>query len=394
MAHKTLVNGTAYDVKGGKALVNGTGYDVKNGKTLVNGTGYTIKFGTPISELAIGSTIYMNVDGNRVPFTIVHKGNPDASIYDSSCDGVWVWGNHITSTTGTWYWPYNPQYSSSKAISWNFWTTNEYDKSTINTWLNNDFLWKLDSGIRSQIKSVKIPYYKNYNVLSGNNGLQCKVFFMDPVEYGWTFSDAAGAKLDYFPYGAANVDTDGKRICYWYGTDGAQYPADWWTRKPAKSSTNELAYEQLSEGRFIPSRKGATAYSYATPVMIFDDNTSVNENYDIISSGSDPIVLDNETWIFNNNINNYVSLDSNYIFPVGFTSNGERAIGIFTTYYDGSYIGISYGFNESRTTTRESYRVYSSENSSWYNQSYRTITLDYKATGNLLTWLSKVATKQ
>lgn len=43
-AHKTLVNGTAYTVKGGKCLVNGTSYDIKKGRTLIGGTGYDITF--------------------------------------------------------------------------------------------------------------------------------------------------------------------------------------------------------------------------------------------------------------------------------------------------------------------------------------------------------------
>lgn len=42
--HKTLVNGMAYEVKGGKCLVNGTVYSIKKGRTLINGTGYDIKF--------------------------------------------------------------------------------------------------------------------------------------------------------------------------------------------------------------------------------------------------------------------------------------------------------------------------------------------------------------
>lgn len=42
--HKTLVNGTAYEIKGGKCLVNGTVYNIKKGRTLINGTGYDIKF--------------------------------------------------------------------------------------------------------------------------------------------------------------------------------------------------------------------------------------------------------------------------------------------------------------------------------------------------------------
>ena len=44
MAHKTLVNGTAYEVKGGKCLVNGTSYSIKKGRTLINGTGEDIVF--------------------------------------------------------------------------------------------------------------------------------------------------------------------------------------------------------------------------------------------------------------------------------------------------------------------------------------------------------------
>ena len=43
-AHKTLVNGTAYTVKGGKCMVNGTVYNILKGRTLINGTGWDIKF--------------------------------------------------------------------------------------------------------------------------------------------------------------------------------------------------------------------------------------------------------------------------------------------------------------------------------------------------------------
>ena len=46
MVHKTLVNGTAYEVKGGKCLVNGTSYDIKKGRTLIDGTGYDIALGS------------------------------------------------------------------------------------------------------------------------------------------------------------------------------------------------------------------------------------------------------------------------------------------------------------------------------------------------------------
>ena len=48
MAHKALINGTVYDVKGGKCLVNGTSYDIKKGRTLIGGTGYDITFKQPV----------------------------------------------------------------------------------------------------------------------------------------------------------------------------------------------------------------------------------------------------------------------------------------------------------------------------------------------------------
>lgn len=48
MAHKTLIGGTAYEIKGGRTLVNGTDYDIKAGKTLVGGTAYDVSFGEPV----------------------------------------------------------------------------------------------------------------------------------------------------------------------------------------------------------------------------------------------------------------------------------------------------------------------------------------------------------
>lgn len=44
MAGKTLINGTAYTVKGGKTKVNGTGYSISKGITLIGGVAKTISF--------------------------------------------------------------------------------------------------------------------------------------------------------------------------------------------------------------------------------------------------------------------------------------------------------------------------------------------------------------
>ena len=54
--HKTLVNGTIYEVKGGKCLVNGTSYDIKKGRTLIGGTGYDITFAPPYDPVFANNT--------------------------------------------------------------------------------------------------------------------------------------------------------------------------------------------------------------------------------------------------------------------------------------------------------------------------------------------------
>lgn len=56
--HKTLINGTAYTVKGGKCMVNGTVYNILKGRTLIDGTGWDITF--PSAEPDVSKTWYFN----------------------------------------------------------------------------------------------------------------------------------------------------------------------------------------------------------------------------------------------------------------------------------------------------------------------------------------------
>lgn len=61
--HKTLVNGTAYTVQGGKCMVGGTVYNILKGRTLIDGTGYDITFPEPLVMPVKGDLITMNLDG-------------------------------------------------------------------------------------------------------------------------------------------------------------------------------------------------------------------------------------------------------------------------------------------------------------------------------------------
>lgn len=48
MAHKTLVEGTAYNINKGQTLIDGTSYSLNAGQTLIGGTSYGINFSRPV----------------------------------------------------------------------------------------------------------------------------------------------------------------------------------------------------------------------------------------------------------------------------------------------------------------------------------------------------------
>lgn len=43
-----------------------------------------------ISTLNVGDSVFCKEDGVDAEYLLVHKGNPDTSIYDSSCNGAWL----------------------------------------------------------------------------------------------------------------------------------------------------------------------------------------------------------------------------------------------------------------------------------------------------------------
>ena len=98
MSHKTLVNGTVHEVKGGKCLVNGTVYSIKKGRTLINGTGYDITFAPPLMP-SKGDLITMNLDGTTRLYRVL-------SVNGNVCKVMGMWDDftsvyNSTSTTTT-----------------------------------------------------------------------------------------------------------------------------------------------------------------------------------------------------------------------------------------------------------------------------------------------------
>lgn len=168
-----------------------------------------------LGNMAVGSTVKIKVDGTLKDFIIVHQGNPDSTIYDSSCAGTWLLMKDIYTTS-------------------TFGNNNSYKDSSIHTYLNGTFYNLIDSNIRAAIKQMKIPYQNGTgsggSLATGSNGLSTKVFLLSGYEVGWTTSDNGyfpkdGVRLAYFGNSSGG---NSKRIAY-----NGSSAAVWWLRSPS-----------------------------------------------------------------------------------------------------------------------------------------------------------------
>lgn len=224
--------------------------------------------GVPVETLAVGDSVWTDVNGVLTEFLVVHKGRPTTSngyagYYDTSCDGIWLLMKDIYEN-GVW------GDGDSR---------NDYNKSPIHAYLNEDFLGLFDSNIQSKIKDVKIPYYagvqygsgKSY---SGANGLDTKIFLLSAVELGLTSNELSyiptnGACLDYFAdayqYGTSNL-----RIAYYNGI-----ASSWWLRSPDTIYNGRSVYVSSS------GSGGRQTYSITCgirPAFILDGSTLIDQS--------------------------------------------------------------------------------------------------------------------
>ena len=171
----------------------------------------------PISNLAVGDIVKVKESGTDVDYIIVQKGNPDATMYDASCDGTWLLRKTIKQNT-----------------AWNTTSSNNYATSTINSsTLNTDILNSLN--IKDIVSTVKIPLYMNGSVQTGSSGYETKVFLLSSEEVGCTNISSVpheGAVLSYFS-GTNSSGRDDKRIFLLNSSANM-----WWTRTPVRSGTS------------------------------------------------------------------------------------------------------------------------------------------------------------
>ena len=216
------------------------------------------------SDLAVGSTVKLMVDGVATDFLVVNQGIPgSSSLYDSSCDGTWLLGKSIEDHQ-----------------CWDSSDSDKYASSNIHVYLNGTFFSKFDTIAQESIKQVKIPYSNgSTTVYSGSNGLSAKVFLLSCYEVGYTTSYHSnilitGAKLDYFTSGDG---TDAKNIRKLVLGDGVvNY---WWLRSAYKGSSVAV-WSVTGTGGLDSAGSANTTYN-ARPALIlpstalFDKNTLI-----------------------------------------------------------------------------------------------------------------------
>lgn len=220
-----------------------------------------VKLGTK----AVGSIVKIKVNGAAKDFIIVHQGLP-SSAYDASCNGVWVVMKDIYTT-----------------MKWDG-SNNDYLNSDMTAYLNGTFISLIDADIRNAIKQVKIPYtnYSNNNVMSGSNGLSCKVFLLSGTEVGFSgvsYMNTEGAKLSYF-------DSASKRVAY-----NGSSAAIWWLRSPL-TGNGDYVWSVDTDGSYYyywynNSYGVCPAFILPSTLVVSDDGTvSVNTAPTVSTDGA------------------------------------------------------------------------------------------------------------
>lgn len=180
MAHKTRVNGTVYEVIGGKCLVNGTSYDIKKGRTLIGGTGYDITFAP--SMPVKGDLITMNLDGTERQYRVLSVNGNVAKVmamYDT--------------LTGTWDAKYPTTTMGTLSVA-------KYEGSTLDTYLNTTWYNTLTSTTKAAIVPENVvcdAWYWSAGTASGNPVYSGRYGNSVPGTISYTIGKYTGGTLNF-----------------------------------------------------------------------------------------------------------------------------------------------------------------------------------------------------
>ena len=284
MAHKTLINGTVYEIMGGKCLVNGTSYNIKKGRTLINGTGEDIVFfsASPIldendwttireiSDAGLGSNYWSIGDRKAVTLngTVGHLTLSNYTTYafiigfnhNASVEGANRIHFQLAKTAlsgGTDVCFCDNQYAPDSD-----WSSPGTGYFVMNASSTNSGGWK-SSQMRTNICGTSLSSYSGTIIAVIPAALRAVLKsvtkYTDNTGGESTTATAVTATTDYFfllseyevrgtiNYGNSNEASKQKQYAYYYAGDreikykhnGTNSPAIWWLRSPSaiQSST-------------------------------------------------------------------------------------------------------------------------------------------------------------
>ena len=233
-AHKTLINGTAYTVKGGKCMVNGTVYNILKGRTLIDGTGYDITFKPSYDPVFANNTWEQIIEAchnNAVPDTWKVADQKPMTINGVDYQIDIIGKNHDNYSDGSGKAPLTFQlhdcYKIAKAMHSTAANTMGWTQCSMRVEHLPIILKQMPADVQSGIREVN----KISSSGSKKPSLETtkdNLFLLSEVEVFGSSSNSLsgeGTQYDYYKAGNSTVKN----------FNGNAY--DWWERSPTANST-------------------------------------------------------------------------------------------------------------------------------------------------------------
>lgn len=244
MAHKTLIDSTAYEITGGVTLVDGTSYSIKNGKVLVDGTEYDVSFGPiydPVFANNDWATIIHACESGAVPDTWA-VGDQKAMTIDGVEYLIDIIGkNHDTYADGSGTAPLTLQMHE---CTYYFYSM--HDSSSVTGWAGTymrntrlpAMLATMPSEVQAGIKKVTKAYYYNGSYSEAEDTL----FLLALVEVaGGSSRSGEGSQYEYY------AEDSTRRLKNRVGSS----KGTWWFRTISTYNSSQYAGQSSSSATSI-----------------------------------------------------------------------------------------------------------------------------------------------
>lgn len=245
------------------------------GKVIMSGVApnMTIPGYIRATDIAVGSIVKLKESYVDVEYIVINQGIPqNSSLYDDSCDGVWILRKEIFE-------------KKTLTIATGSSSTFGYVELNLDDCIQSEFYdIVFDSKTKSAIKEVRIPYVKSTNPLSinsGKNGLLVNAFPLSCYEVGITNTGInTGARLEYFDV-SDDVQLNSKRRATYQGslTKWALRDVYWYSGQ----SSNRIPTIQ-ADGTVLYETSGI--FAGIRPAMILSKTALFDKNLVLKGTGS------------------------------------------------------------------------------------------------------------